>query len=864
MDYLQTGRKTLFAMGTLTSVLFLSACGSDKNQPEKPISAYAGTWQLQGYGETLQIKGESLVTFNNNSYGCVQVSDVSLDTIPLYTKYLKVKDDKLIFNSPYSSNETYKKLAELPENCAEDKLLKTNDPIVNFEFLWHTFNDYYAFFELRELDWQAVYEAYRPMVNENTTKVELDEIFESILDDIDDGHVGLVDGDNHIANGGDIDGLPLQAYKLALVNSEVENIGEYYFAIQGFNEELVKLNLVDNQLNSYQESNAIKWGKLAGNIGYLNINRVMGMNHTDDTLPDGINDQFEYIKQDLLDTDTIMQAVLADLKGTQGLVIDLRKNDGGIDKVSQKIASYFSQTAREFGNKQVFNNRHQGEVISLEVAASPIEPYIKPIYVLTGQSAGSGGEVLTLALKSLPHVTVIGQPTAGYLSDSLDLRMPNGYELSLSNEVYQDLEGNKLEGTGVKPDIEIPIYASIDYHMQSDTPIDYVMQQFNVTPVDVPAITQVEQQIANEFEGLNIPGMAVAVIKNDQIIWEKGFGIANLETENPVTEHTPFNIGSISKAVMATAISQQIELGNINLDMPINSMGLPFEVKNPHSNEPIRLKHLVSHSSGILDTAGYNCSYYIHDTGESLYYAFGVDSCNEQVTTDPASFFQEYFTAGGLYNNDDVFATDEEAQPGANFEYSNVAAGLAGFAIEKHLGADFTQIMKTQLFDPLEMNNTAWHHTELNENNPKATQYTLDEDDIAIEIPEYSYPTFFDGDLNASAHDLSRLLIAVANEGEIDGKQILKPETVAMMLSQPLELFTAGIDEQGIFWRRNGGFIGHTGGDPGTYAVMQYNMVTRSGYVVLMNGEDSHLGKDEIDDKLAPLLKLLYRAGLNN
>ncbi|SFD20086.1 serine hydrolase [Pseudoalteromonas denitrificans] len=859
--------KKAFSMSLLTSALFLAGCGSndsDKKIDENPLLKFKGVWQLPGYGEVLDFKDNSLITYNTNSYGCVKVSEVQFDKLPLYSKYLSLDNNKLIYDNPFTSTATFQKQDTNFDACNVDKLLKSDDPITNFEFLWHTFNDYYAFFELRELNWQAVYEQYRPLVTASTTQEQLGDIFEAMLDDIDDGHISLSNKDTYIANGGDIKGRALQAYKLALSLGDEAQFGALYQAINSINLEVIKSNLVDGNLKQYDNSNAIHWGELPGNIGYLSINRVMGMNKTNADAPLGANDQLAYVEQDLKDTDLIMQTVMTQFKDTQGLVIDLRINNGGLDKVSQKIASYFSQTEYTFATKHVANKAFNGDKLSLKVVASPIEAYIKPIYVLTGQSSGSGGEVLTQALKSLAHVTTIGQATEGSVSDSLEFVMPNGWALSLSNEIYTDLQGAILEGQGVKPDVEMPVYAMLDLQMGSDTPIDYVLQQFGITPANVMSFDKVEQQIKASFDTLKLPGMSLAVIKNNEIVWETGFGFADIETERPITEHTPFNVGSVSKTMLATAIAQQVELGNVSLELPINEMNLPFEINNPHSDEPIKLKHLVSHTSGLLDTQNYNCSYYIHETGESLYASFGVEACDIQATLDTATFYQEYFTQGEKYYTDDVFATDDDALPGSYYEYSNVGAGLAGFAIEKLLDIDLSQTMKSQLFEPMGMLNTAWDHTQLSEQNPKAVQYSLDESNDLIAMPEFSYPTFFDGDLNTSAHDLARLLITIGNKGMIDNKRILKAQTVEMMLTPPVDTFTTDVDKQGLFWRINGAFIGHTGGDPGTNAVIQYNQITGAGFVVLMNGEDSEMGKDEMDEQLQPILNMIYRSGLMN
>jgi CubicO group peptidase (beta-lactamase class C family) len=171
--------------------------------------------------------------------------------------------------------------------------------------------------------------------------------------------------------------------------------------------------------------------------------------------------------------------------------------------------------------------------------------------------------------------------------------------------------------------------------------------------------------------------------------------------------------------------------------------------------------------------------------------------------------------------------------------------------------------MITTLFAPLGMANTRWKHTDLSPQNAKATQYTMDQNNEALEVPEYSYPTFYDGDLNTSAHDLARFMLAISAGGELNNSRILSVSSIGEMLSNQTGLDDFASERQGLFWFRSGAFIGHTGGDPGTSATMQYNPTTQTGIVFMMNIEDDHLGKEELGERLSPLISALYQFGVS-
>lgn len=865
--------KKLIVLVLMATTILLSACGSsDKDKitkidevPQSVFSDYNGVWELKGTGDVWVINDEKLTTYNFNSFGCIKNLDIELTDIEEAVNYLSINEEstEITFDNLGSSKESYQLIEQIPKSCKTDNLLAQTDLATNFEFLWHTMNDYYAFFELRDIDWQGVYEEYRPQVTSTTTKHQFFEMMEEIFSQFGDGHLSLSDGEEYESDGTAFNGFILEVLRSELVDAE-DDFEEAWRNLKTYNDHVLTTLLQEHKLYSHEESDAIRWGKLSDNIGYIRVDRVQNINvKGEQEEADNFLEQLTLISQDLIDTDTIMQIALADIGTSDALIIDLRFNGGGYDNVSLKIASYFSHSAQIIGTKKTRNKYFESAEYPLNIAKSPIEAYTKPIYVITGRSTGSGGEVLSMALKALPQTTLIGEATNGSVSDILEHSLPNGWVLSLSHEVYTDVEGTNIESIGVTPDVEMPVYASQDLMYVSNTPIDYILQKIGAPSYTTPSISEVEEAFEQHFIPTNIPGIAIAVIKDDKIVYQKSYGFANIAQEIEVSMDTPFNVGSISKTILATGIMQKVEQGAISLADELTTMNLSFDPNNPlNQNSGITLRHLVTHTSGIRDSDGYGCSYFVHESGVSLYRLFGDEDCPENATTDPTTFFaNDYFNENGRYVMDGIYNTDEDGLPDITHEYSNVASGLAGYAVEQKLNVDFANSMKQTIFMPLNMINTSWRYTQLSETNPKAVQYTLDEDLEPIEVPEFSYPTFYDGDLNTSANDLAKFLITIINGGEYQGNRILNQETVDTMLSSQTDVLNQR-DVQGVFWYWNGAFIGHGGGDPGTNALMQYNTVTKTGIIVLMNGEDSYLGNEEAGEKLLPLISTLYRYGL--
>lgn len=871
--------KKLGALTLITTAILLSACGGSDNkkkkdpdprpQPDTSVTTafdkYKGTWVNKNNGEIWNFGEENFNSYNYNSYGCVHTDEASLNDIEGVTNYISSNDDisSITLDIIGTTPRLLTKMEQLPDSCSEANLLSQTDLESNFEYMWHTMNDYYAFFEARGIDWQAVYDEYRPQISSSTTTEEFFEVVEEVFREFGDGHLELSNS-QYSASGSAYNGFFAEV--LRNYSDESQDLGELWRNLVSFNDEALTHLLRDNKLNTYQGADAIRWGHVSENVGYIRIDRVQNMGTAGGQEdPDNFIEALAGIEQDIEITDTIMQAALADMQSSEALIIDLRFNSGGYDNVSLKIASYFSDKDQVIGTKQAVHKHHQGEVYQLTLTESLTEVYSKPVYVITGRSTGSGGEVLSMAFKALPQVTMIGEPTNGSVSDSLGHQLPNGWGLSLSHEVYKDNEGIAVESIGVTPDFEMPAYATQDAYFFSNTPIDFIMQQLGEIPSAVPDKSFVDSAFDTFFAATNVPGVAVAVIKDDKIVYQHAYGMANLAEDISVTMDTPFNVGSVSKSVLAVGIMQQVEKGNISLDDQLAEMNLMFDPNNPLNNDSenqITLRHLVTHTSGIRDSLGYNCSYYLHENDASLYQMFGVEYCPAAATSDPTTFYaMDYFSNDGKYVMDGIYNDDEDGLPGESHDYTNVGAGLAAYAIEQKLGIDFAQTMKQDIFIPLNLANTSWHHTELSEDNAKAVQYTLDEDLDPIELPEFSYPTFYDGDLNISANDLAKFLITIVNGGEYQGTRILKKETVETMLKAQTDAFGM-FDTQGVFWHKKGSFIGHDGGDPGTNAIMKYNLETKTGVVILMNGEDDHLGESEVGEMLLPLTSTLYRYGL--
>ena len=149
------------------------------------------------------------------------------------------------------------------------------------------------------------------------------------------------------------------------------------------------------------------------------------------------------------------------LQGTRAVIIDNRLNPGGSDTVALAFARFFTAAPQLAFTKQTRTTG--GYTAPFEAVVNPIGSLTQPVYLLNSSFTASAAEVLTLALKDLPQVTVLGEPTRGAFSDIMDVRLPNGWMLGLSHQRYFGADGVQYETTGIAPDDATPFpWAAFD------------------------------------------------------------------------------------------------------------------------------------------------------------------------------------------------------------------------------------------------------------------------------------------------------------------------------------------------------------------------------------------------------------------
>jgi CubicO group peptidase (beta-lactamase class C family) len=343
-----------------------------------------------------------------------------------------------------------------------------------------------------------------------------------------------------------------------------------------------------------------------------------------------------------------------------------------------------------------------------------------------------------------------------------------------------------------------------------------------------------------------IVGLGAAMIVNQKIVWTKGYGYADLENKKPFTHNTIMNIASISKTFTGVCLMQMIENKRADLDEDINKY-LPFKVINPYyPDEKITLRHLATHTSSLNDRFPfYNEMYH-----------YGNDS-----PLDLGDFLKDYFAPEGKYYSKDNFLAKK---PGSYREYSNLAAGLAGYIVEIISGEKLNELSKKNIFKPLKMSNTGWFFSEVNRAN-HSKLYRKDGDTLKP-IQLYGVPTYPDGGVRTSVSELAKFFIALLNEGKYKGVRILKKETGQEMLryqfntaNKPENVNLAKLNS-GIFWatKQSATKIGHAGTDIGLKTEMLANLTKDVGIVLFTNTE---LSENDLIKYHYGIFELLFACG---
>ena len=471
---------------TLTMVLLgvlLTACNSKTNinLDDDKIDQIQGIWERKGYGEIFEIKDDTAVIYEHTRNTCIKTSTVNGQELEDYVDTIKLAEDKQSFTAQDEEDvfiSLVTKISALPSPCLSANLLTESTPGKVFDHFWNNFNDYYAFFNERSIDWNQQYATYHPQVRDDMNDQELFNLLETMLTPFDDAHVELSSGFRSFSPGSPSVFIQ-QLIEAFQQQTEFTDLS-LFVAEQFGNAQLLSSLYVSNMhSDGGKNKDVVFWGEINnGEIGYINFTQMIGFSDRfvrGDTSPDDLD-----AADELAALARVLDTIMDDLKDTRSIIIDVRFNPGGSDIFSLMITNRFSSQRQRVLSKHT--RTFAGNTPQVHAYTKPTStPYTKPVVVLSSDMTVSAAEIFLITMRALPNVTPIGDPSTGALSDILEKQLPNGWSTSFSNEVYLDYLGNNHEVSGVPMDIHIPAITVADLIAEKDSALEAAIQSLGST-----------------------------------------------------------------------------------------------------------------------------------------------------------------------------------------------------------------------------------------------------------------------------------------------------------------------------------------------------------------------------------------------
>jgi CubicO group peptidase (beta-lactamase class C family) len=327
-------------------------------------------------------------------------------------------------------------------------------------------------------------------------------------------------------------------------------------------------------------------------------------------------------------------------------------------------------------------------------------------------------------------------------------------------------------------------------------------------------IATYRQRIPELMAEQDVPGLAIAVVDRDRVLWAEGFGDRDDQGE-PVKTDTIFGLQSMTKLFTATAVMQAVEAGRLDLDEPITTYLPDFTVRaafEQHPERRITLRMLLGHTAGFTHEAP-------------------VGNSNE---LDPGTFDEHVQSISDTWLRFPV---------GSGFAYSNLGIDLAGYILERVEGSPFADLMRDSLLGPLGMDRSTLDRAAIRADDNRAVPHV----DYYTDPPIYE-PVTAAGGLYSSADDLARFLLFELGEGTLDGRTVLGPDSMREMRSIPPPFagepagYALGVSRtRWNMWNQRPDLFNHSGGGTGFMSDLWWAPQLGVGVGVLTNSDDHDL-----------------------
>jgi hypothetical protein len=430
------------------------------------VSLPAGLWTSRGYGWVINATSSgdndsatsSLTLMEETAISCIQRNEMlqffgsESAKIDGETAVLTTNPPVVVTEFHFDRGTSFQAACGTPgPTPVQGDENYVRDALQDFDIVVQTFRELYPAFDRRLVggigDWEAltVYEA-RANLQSNSTDDELFAAIVSILDPLNDSHVGL----------------------LTDMGFFVSKPWEITLLLEREFEQRQDVNPDDN-FDMYRETQLNTWTQIVDGLMEGGLHRGDGTGLSWGQFRDGEDDDtgsgsVGYMQLSTFSPNDVsgflaeVDAALLDLQDMDAMVIDVRVNEGGLPPLSLAVASHFSSDRVLAFTKRALDSDGgyaESQEVYIEPASNPETQFgdDKPVIVIISGATVSAAETFTLVMAQLPQTTLLGRNTAGAISDQLRRKLPNGWMFALANEEISTPDGTVYEAVGIPPDV---------------------------------------------------------------------------------------------------------------------------------------------------------------------------------------------------------------------------------------------------------------------------------------------------------------------------------------------------------------------------------------------------------------------------
>jgi len=279
-----------------------------------------------------------------------------------------------------------------------------------------------------------------------------------------------------------------------------------------------------------------------------------------------------------------------------------------------------------------------------------------------------------------------------------------------------------------------------------------------------------EHRIHRLMKRHHLPSVAVALIDDQDVVWQEAFGLANVERDLPATVDTVYKLWSVAKVFTAVETMRLVEDGLVDLDAPITDYLPDFSIQTRFPDpEPITVRSILAHRSGLPRN---ECHWVMYRPEDHNVLGKLVASLRDCHMAFPVAY---------------------------RYKYSNIGPDTLGYIIQQLRGEHFPRYMKENLLVPIGMEDSAFASADLPSQKDVALGYEYYKGEY-YPYEQGNIENLPSGNLYSTIDDMSHFAKFVLRGGEADGQQLIRPETLRLMFE---DQFSSQRDPQpmGLGWK---------------------------------------------------------------